>query len=74
MIERVLFVDFDGVLHPVGRLKRQSLPFEYMHVLEAVLRRWPCLQVVISSSWRERYGLEQLRDFFADDLLHASLA
>jgi hypothetical protein len=68
MIERVLFLDFDGVLHPVGGPPGHSLPFEHMHALEAVLRRWPALQVVIASSWREHYELEQLRDFFADDL------
>jgi hypothetical protein len=53
----ILFLDFDGVLHPV--FPRKELPdaenqlFSYLPRLESVLRDFPAVQIVISSSWRE---------------------
>lgn len=53
----ILFLDFDGVLHP----------FDYTHdalcrlpLLEAWLRTWPGVDVVISSSWRSAFALREL--------------
>ena len=59
----ILFLDFDGVLHGVGRPKFENLPR-----LEAVLRDFPEIDVVISSSWRESYSWDVIVDFFAEDL------
>jgi hypothetical protein len=63
----VLFLDFDGVLHPwkhapEGRFCRLPL-------LEAWLRQRPGVEVVISSSWKEIHPFEdELRDLFSSDL------
>ena len=65
----VLFLDFDGVLHPVGgTLPRQRM--EKLPLLEALLRE-PGLQqvgIVISSTWRLIQTPAQLRSLFAPDL------
>jgi hypothetical protein len=65
----VLFLDFDGVLHPVGgvpeRQRMGKLP-----MLEALLRE-PALQrvdIVISSTWRVIHTAAQLRSLFAPDM------
>lgn len=44
----ILFVDFDGVLHP----ENKGAVFTCTNVLWKVLRLHPKLRVVISSSWR----------------------
>lgn len=59
-----LFLDFDGVLHPrSGGELFASLP-----LLEQVLHDAPDVHVVSSSSWRELYGLQELREFFCEAL------
>lgn len=62
----LLFLDFDGVLHPIGSPDRY---FARLPLLENLLRgdgkAW---QVVISSSWREFFSLQQLRCHFSSDL------
>lgn len=73
----VLFLDFDGVLHPVGGTQepareggRSRQRMVRLPLLEALLRE-PALQqvgVVISSTWRVVYNLAQLRSQFAPDL------
>jgi len=63
----VLFLDFDGVLHPAGagsqKMVRKAL-------LEDFLRDPACahVSVVISSTWREALSIEKLRRLFAADL------
>jgi hypothetical protein len=66
----VLFIDIDGVLHPrpiIGRPGEHE-PFASLHLLEDVLRHAPHVEVVISSSWRERHPLDEMREYFAEDL------
>ena len=65
----VLFLDFDGVLHPVGGAaagtRLSQLP------LLADLLREPAMadvQVVIASTWREMYPVTRLRKLFPADL------
>lgn len=62
----ILFLDFDGVTHP------EPSPSDQAHCLlpliEAVLREHPTVEIVISSSWRDHYTLEEMRDFFAPDI------
>lgn len=61
----LLFLDFDGVLHP-----RATLENLFIHIprIEGVLRDFPSLQVVISSSWREVTPLVEIREKFSEDL------
>lgn len=61
----ILFLDFDGVLHP---LARPHGPFTRVPEFERLMRGYPAVEIVISSSWREGYKLEQLRAIFSDDI------
>lgn len=62
----VLFLDFDGVLHPMPR--GEADVFASLHLLEAVLREFEAVQVVISSSWREVHPFDEIREYFSPDL------
>lgn len=53
----ILFVDFDGVLHP----QNKGAVFTCTNVLWAILRLHPELRVVISSSWRWDRSLENMK-------------
>ena len=53
----ILFVDFDGVLHP----QNKAVVFSCTSVLWAVMRRHPELLVVISSSWRWDRSVEAMK-------------
>lgn len=58
-----LFLDIDGVLHPHQRGTLVHLP-----LLEEFLRRHSTVQVVVTSTWRMQHSLEDLREFFSEDL------
>ncbi len=65
----VLFLDFDGVLHPRGGAAAGER-FSKRPFLEALLRE-SCLQhvvIVISSTWREAYSLKSLVGVFSEDI------
>ena len=69
----VLFVDFDGVTHP-----EPSLPDEFfaqLPLIEAVLRDYPAVDIVVSSTWRldwmagsDAAAVENLRQYFSPDI------
>lgn len=67
-----LFLDFDGVTHPfflsedLGDV--DTRPFAFLPRIEKVLREFPAVRIVISSSWRETHSLERLRLLFSEDL------
>lgn len=73
-LRRVLFLDFDGVLHPgqeSGTLGPSALymrvgPLGWLSPLARLLERHPDVEVVVHSSWRETYSLSELRDMLAD--------
>lgn len=58
----VLFLDFDGVLHP-----GTSGTMRLVRELERLLTRYPDVVVVISSSWRMGESLEELRAWFSPE-------
>ena len=60
---RALFLDFDGVTHPVGGAPGYTLPFEWLPVLTGLLSSAPDVRLVIHSSWVERYSFDELREF-----------
>ena len=65
----VLFLDFDGVLHPAGA-HRGSGHLSRLPLLEALLRE-PAhqdVEIVVSSTWREAHSVARLRAFFSEDL------
>jgi hypothetical protein len=61
-----LFLDFDGVVHPQPCFRENV--FCRLPLLEDVLREFSEVNIVISSSWREHYGLAELKDFFSQDI------
>ena len=66
----ILFLDFDGVLHP--QYEDQPVPAEvaFCHLprFEAVMRDFPAVEIVISSTWREQFDLDALRAKFSPDI------
>lgn len=65
----ILFLDFDGVLHPDPCFDR-SQQFCCLPRLENVLCDFPHVNVVVSSSWRETRTIDQLRSFFPPSLTY----
>lgn len=64
---RVLFLDFDGVLHPED--SRQTGMFVHMDAFANVVRaHLDTVDIVISSSWRESFAFVQLLEFFPEDI------
>lgn len=61
----LLFLDFDGVLHPRATVKNL---FMHLPRIEGVLRDFHYVQVVISSSWREATSLSEMQEMFSEDL------
>ena len=60
---RVVFLDFDGVLHRAGGPPGTSLPFEWTDELAALLKPFDDVFIVVHSSWREQFSVEMLREF-----------
>ena len=60
----ILFLDFDGVMHPIN----QTDLFCREEHLARVLRDFPDVEIVISSSWRETHTLKNMQTFFLTDL------
>jgi hypothetical protein len=63
--EKVLFLDFDGVLHLESEC--DSSPFDRLHLLEELAAESDFC-VVVSSSWRFRYSQSQLQEFLGPEL------
>lgn len=67
----ILFLDFDGVLHP---LLRKEPDFCRLPLLWQILRAAPEVLVVFSTSWREVYRHDEMVEFVAygggEDLAH----
>lgn len=63
----ILFLDFDGVLHPEPCYDDAQL-FCRLPLLENLLRGLPDIDLVISSTWRDRRTLEELQALFSADI------
>lgn len=68
--ERYLFLDFDGVLHPQyeGMPTPADQLFCHLPRFESVMRDFPKVQIVISSTWRYKFTLDQMRARFSPDI------
>lgn len=67
----LLFLDIDGVLHPVETdYSFSSRFFSHLPRLEALLREFESVDVVISSDWRLAESIEQLQRYFSADIRH----
>ena len=58
-MKKILFLDFDGVLHPDG-----GALFSRIGLLEKYLLQTPGVEIVISSSWREEQSIDELKNYF----------
>lgn len=59
----ILFLDFDGVLHPQGRSGNVDTLFQSAPLIWTLLARNPDVEVVLATSWREDYPFDELREF-----------
>lgn len=68
----IIFLDFDGVLHPFFPRKDLSAEenqlFSYLPRLEGVLRDFPESRIVIASSWRINRPWENVISAFSLDI------
>ena len=58
-MKKILFLDFDGVLHG-----EWDALFSKRELFEHYLQQMPQVDIVISSTWRELYSLERLKEHF----------
>lgn len=65
----ILFLDFDGVLHPEPCFDRAKL-FCFLPRLESVLHEFSNVSIVVSSTWRDSRSLDDLRGFFSEAIRH----
>lgn len=63
---QVLFVDFDGVLHP--EFCHESRHFTHCNTFESVVRAFPNIDLVVSSTWRLKRSLAELKALFSEDV------
>ena len=65
----ILFLDFDGVLHPDdGKPVPDERRFVSLPRLEDLLREFPRVRIVISSMWREQFPFETITSWFSEDI------
>lgn len=72
----ILFLDFDGVLHPdeaylvKGRpvLRAEGALFMWAPLLADTLKNYPGLQIVLSTSWARDLRFARARSFLPPDL------
>ena len=64
-MQRLLFLDIDGVLHADHEQQLARLP-----VLEQYLAQMPDVRIVISSTWREDFSLAELQALFSPAFQH----
>jgi len=57
-MRKILFLDFDGVLHPLHF--KEGSEFSRVRLLEDVFLNFNC-EIVISSSWRFHYPISDLK-------------
>lgn len=55
----ILFLDFDGVLHPETALSTR-VNFQHVSLLWQILRSVPEVEVVFATSWRTSHTLDEL--------------
>lgn len=63
---QIIFLDFDGVMHP--EFCHESDHFVHLHTFEAVMRAAPHVELVISSTWRHKRSLNELKALFSADV------
>ena len=59
---RVLFLDFDGVLHPGPGVEGSLTHWCWLPVLAQALARHEDVRIVVHSTWRHEYNVDELRE------------
>jgi hypothetical protein len=62
----ILFLDFDGVLHPNPSTTADH--FCLLERFESVMRQFPKVRIVIASAWRQTHSLNEIREIFSQDI------
>ena len=62
----LLFLDFDGVLHPL--YSPIDKHFTNLKFFEESIRQYSNISIVISSSWRHHHTMDEIQAFFAVDI------
>lgn len=62
MMMRVLFLDFDGVLHPATSIGPLSTHWCWLPVLAEILAPHDNVRIVVHSTWREDHNVDELRE------------
>lgn len=60
----IIFLDFDGVTHP----EPSNEAFTQLPLIEEVLRAYPLVPVVLSTSWREQLPMDVICANFSSDI------
>lgn len=60
---RLIFLDFDGVLHPLDEDLPEAKRFCWLPLLENLLEEHTDVHIVIHSTWRYIYADDELRAF-----------
>jgi hypothetical protein len=65
---RLLFLDFDGVLHPLDKIEvlHPHLWFCWAPLLVELLQPWPDVDIVVHSSWRTEFNDTELRQLLGE--------
>lgn len=68
--QRVICLDFDGVLHPTmeGEYRMSATHFGWLPHLQRMLGADPDVVLLVHSSWRHKFNLEELRMLLGDVL------
>jgi len=64
-MKMILFLDFDGVLHPTTNISKY---FSRLPHLEEVLRDFPDIQIVLTTTWRTAEDMRDLKQHFSPDI------
>jgi hypothetical protein len=60
---RLIFLDFDGVLHEARGDLEEAQYFQWVPILAELIAPHPDVHVVVHSSWRHMHTAEELRSF-----------
>lgn len=60
---RLVFLDFDGVLHPAAGGPADAPPFCWVAELAEELAPHPDVGIVVHSSWIDQHSVEDVREF-----------
>lgn len=55
-MRKIIFLDFDGVLHP-----KMSGTFSQVCIFEEFVEKMPNVEIVITSTWRKKHSLDELK-------------